>query len=334
LPQCFIALVVLITLLPAALHTLGEGSTFWFVLKLEEDKDFEPKELSKVSLKGLRTLVVDDDDLLAQAMVEFLHNWGMEAVAVESAQEALALLEKDAAFDLILCDYVMPEMDGLAFALAMKEREAWDNIKRVIFTRSPLKEKMRLFKEAGFNGYMMKPVWPERLKELLEVLMGMDEKNTDFISIHNVHHAEFEDVYAAQQAEGEGKTIHVLVAEDNKVKQLVVKKILEKLHCVVAVAGDGKEALEKIAEQEYDFILMDCQMPEMDGFEATQAIREQESQGVLSRQVIIALTANAMKGDKKKCLEAGMDDYIAKPLKQLDIERVIRTWVLEKPAAI
>jgi PAS domain S-box-containing protein len=298
----------------------GRGSTFWFTVRLERKS--EPAQLKAPSarLAGRRVLVVDDNATNRQILRHQLGYWGLRVTAVESGPRGLALLQQAAAsavpYDLAILDMKMPEMDGLALARAIKQDAALAGVRLVLLTSFGQRGHGAEATRIGIAAYLTKPVDEADLYDcLVEVL---DEtrpgRGQHLVTRHSLREQR-PPVAAA-----------VLVAEDNEVNQKVAAKILERLGYRVELAENGKEALAACARRRYDAVLMDGQMPGMDGYEATRRIRERETRG--GRRVpIIAMTASAMKGDREKCLDAGMDDYVSKPVTPEKLEAVLRKWV-------
>ena len=304
----------------------GRGATFWFTVRLE----LQGPEASASTagaptrLAGRRVLVVDDNATNRQILKQQLGYWGLRTTAVESGARALAALREAAAsgpgYDLAILDMKMPEMDGLDLARAIKEEPSLFAVKLVLLTSFGQRGHGAEAARIGISAYLTKPVDEADLYDCLVEVMdeGRRKRAPHLVTRHTLR--ELRPLAGAQ----------VLVAEDNEVNQKVAVRILEKLGYRVEVADDGREALEACARVAYDAVLMDGQMPGMDGYEATRRIREREEGG--RRLPIIAMTASAMKGDREKCLEAGMDDYVSKPVTPEALAAVLRRWV-RPPAA-
>jgi PAS domain S-box-containing protein len=298
----------------------GRGSTFWFTVRLERQAEAVPVAAPSARLAGRRVLVVDDNATNRQILRHQLGYWGLRVTAVESGPRALALLQQAAAsgtgYELAILDMKMPEMDGLALGRAIKEEPALAAVRLVLLTSFGQRGHGAEASRIGIAAYLTKPVDEADLYDcLVEVLdEARSRRSSHLVTRHSLR--EQRPPVAA----------HVLVAEDNEVNQKVAVKILEKLGYRVELAENGREALAACARRRYDAVLMDGQMPGMDGYEATRRIRERETRG--GRRVpIIAMTASAMKGDREKCLEAGMDDYVSKPVTPEGLEAVLRRWV-------
>jgi two-component system sensor histidine kinase/response regulator len=262
-------------------------------------------------LGGIRTIVVDDNASSRRILQELLENWRMECSVVESGFAALRAIDEarraGLPFTLALVDADMPGMDGFGFVERMKKDKDLPSISVVMLTSAGRRGDAVRGRELGISAFLTKPV---RRSSLLDTIM-----NTLGVSPNEEARIQ---ASAVPRARREGRiSLKILLAEDNAVNQKLTTRMLEKHGLGVTVAGNGKAAVaafEEAREHPFDLILMDVQMPEMDGFEATHAIREIEK--LKGTHVhIIALTANAMKSDRDQCLAAGMDGYLAKPIK-------------------
>jgi CheY-like chemotaxis protein len=247
-------------------------------------------------------------------------------VSVECAEggpEALLMLraarEGGHPFDAAVIDMQMPGMDGLQLARAVKEDPAISDVRLVLLTsmgkRGDDAEEVR---RVGIEGYLTKPARQHELRDALATVMGRDE---DPAAGQGDAPLVTRNVLREARAQSKG---HVLVAEDNPVNQMVALKMLERLGYRVDVVANGAEALEEVSLGRYDAVLMDVQMPEMDGYEATRRIRERE--GAAKRTPVIAMTANALEGEREEALSAGMDDYVVKPVKAEELDSVLGRW--------
>ena len=298
----------------------GQGSTFWFTVRLaRQGPGAAAAPAVPARLAGRRVLVVDDNATNRQILKQQLGYWGIRATTVESGPKALALLREAAGsgpgYDLAILDMKMPEMDGLTLARVIKDEPALSSVRLVLLTSFGQRGHGAEATRIGIAAYLTKPVDEADLHDcLVEVLdEGRPRRAPRLVTRHSLR--ELRPPVAAR----------VLVAEDNEVNQKVAARILEKLGYRVEVADNGRDALEACERTRYDAVFMDGQMPGMDGYEATRRIREREGAG--PRLPIIAMTASAMKGDREKCLAAGMDDYVSKPVTPEDLERVLRRWV-------
>jgi two-component system sensor histidine kinase/response regulator len=298
---------------------VGEGSTFSFAIRFER----QPQAAATLStppmrLAGRRVLVVDDNATNRQILRQQLGHWGLRVTAVESGLEGLAVLRSGAAsghrHDLAILDMKMPGMDGLSLARAIKSDEALETVRLVLLTSLGQRGHGAEASRIGISAYLTKPVDEADLYDcLVEVLTRGTRRTPSLVTRHSLREARPQ------------KGARVLVAEDNEVNQKVAVRLLEKQGYRVEVADNGREALEACQRSVYDAVLMDGQMPGMDGFEATRRIREEE--GEKRHTPIIAMTASAMKGDRERCLEAGMDDYVSKPVTPESLDAVLKRWV-------
>jgi signal transduction histidine kinase/DNA-binding response OmpR family regulator len=302
----------------------GTGSTFWFSLRLPLDPDPAPRWSPKAQVTGVRALVVDDNPVARRVSREQLTNWGLRCDEAASGDEALQRLHEAQgqgdAYRVALLDARMPEMDGIALGQKIKAEESLNDTALILLTSAPRQGDGHEFAAAGFSGYLVKPVPSVDLADALATVLDTPGPRR-LVTRYTLAEARHE---SAGSVSAEPLGLRVLVAEDNRVNQKVVSRLLEKQGCMVEVVDDGSAAVEKALHFTYDLILMDCQMPQMDGFEATAAIRRDP--GAAGRVPIVALTASAMQGDREKCLAAGMNDYISKPIAVQDLKRVLKQW--------
>jgi CheY-like chemotaxis protein len=289
----------------------GSGSTFWFTLRFAAaDQNVQHRSPTPLTLKERRVLVVDDNQTNLKILAGQMARCGVLATCVSSAASALEALRLQAAagrpYEIALLDHDMPDIDGSQLGALINEDPAISSTRLVLLTSSGQPGDSSHFSRMGFAGYLLKPVSHGDLVDTLMIVLGAapDERNAAKRPIVTQH-----ELLAMRARE---KRTHVLLAEDNLVNQKVGVKLLEKIGCTVEVAANGKEAVRAWENGHFDVILMDCQMPELDGYEATQQIRARES--ATHRTPIIALTAHAMKGADDECRAAGMNDYITKPI--------------------
>ncbi len=290
----------------------GRGSTFWFSVcfKLQEPS----KPVSHVDVKGRRVLIVLDNMTNRWVYTEMLKDWKMLSLAVEGGGPALLSLkcahEQGTPFDIALLDAQMPGMDGMTLAEQIKQNPELKSTGLIIMTSSGRPGEATRCRQIGVGGYLTKPVMSsELLGAVRRVLSGaIDDRSHPLVTRHSLRENR--------------RPLRVPLAEDNAVNQAVVVGMLQKRGHRVTVAEDGHEAIAAIVNEAFDVVLMDVQMPHMGGFEATAAIRARDrSKG--GHLPIIALTAHAMKGDRERCLEAGMDAYLTKPIKAKELVRTI-----------
>jgi two-component system, sensor histidine kinase and response regulator len=302
--------------------TEGAGSTFWFTARFQlAARKHIDRQTQHEALKGLRVLVVDDNASNRKALAGQLAGCGVQVVCVSSAQDALQKLVDatfaDQPFEVALLDFHMPECDGEQLGKLIRSYNHLTHTRLVLLTSAGHRGDAQRFADLGFAGYLVKPITRRDLTACLSLVMSSSaeswkERAQPLVTRHQVR---------AVRIEGDRR---VLLAEDNPVNQKVARIVLEKLGLEVEVVNNGRDAVEAWQKGKYDLILMDCQMPQLDGYAATRRIREEEE--LQGRHIpIVALTAHAMKGDDIKCLEAGMDDYLTKPL-----DRALLIACLEK----
>ncbi|MEJ7860261.1 MAG: PAS domain S-box protein [Pyrinomonadaceae bacterium] len=314
--------------------TPGVGSTFWFTARLE--KQLTPAVLTPVTstanLKGKRVLVVDDNDTNRLIFLYQTASWGMIGTEVNSGAKALELMREAAAnkkpFDIVILDLMMPEMDGFDLAHAIKADPGIAEIPLVLLTSYGKHGHDEMARDAGINAYLQKPVKQAQLYNCLLAVMTHgsvyvgNERSSQLTTQYTLRTAALlKDEVASAPLKG-----HVLIAEDNAINREVILNQLQSLGYSADAVFNGREAVEALEKHLYDIVLMDCQMPEMDGFEATAEIRRRE-EGKLNRIVIIAITANVFKGEHEKCLAAGMDDYLGKPVNVKKLRKMLKRWV-------
>ena len=303
----------------------GQGSTFWFTLRLPLDRAAPAIPSHVVDLTGYRMLVVEDNEVNRRILREQLRSREIRFDIAGSAAEALKLLRAAGAtgdpYQVAMLDFMMPEMDGEMLGRAIKADPLLRDTRLIMLSSAGMRSDFARLRDAGFAAYLTKPVKPSLLFDTLATVCDAAPP-TSMLALQRAVAAPspFTNTRAAN---GESVRYRILLAEDNIVNQKVAGKLLERLGCRVDMAANGKEAVEMWRKLPYDLILMDCQMPEMDGLEATKAIRERESQDRHSRIPIVAMTAGAMQGDWELCLAAGMDDYLSKPVKIADLQSVL-----------
>jgi CheY-like chemotaxis protein len=269
-------------------------------------------------LRNVPVLVVDDNATNRQILVETLQHWGMHVTAVDGARPALAALNyamrSATPFDLVLLDVMMPEIDGFGLAERIRQQPVFYEVRLLMLSSAAHPPDRPACERLGIAAYLTKPVkQSELLRAILSAMQpGAGETRREPV-ITAVPHAL--------------PPLRILLAEDNPVNQRLAIRLLEKQGHSVHVVPSGRLAVETVEEHDYDVVLMDIEMPEMDGLEATRRIRERE-QATGRRTPIIAMTAHAMKGDEEKCLEAGMDSYLTKPIQLADLWKALATHVV------
>jgi signal transduction histidine kinase/CheY-like chemotaxis protein len=308
----------------------GKGSRFICILPLEVDFSPAPQPLPAADLNGLRVLIVDDNEINRRVVHEQIVSWGMRNGSYETAEGALqAVREARAAGDpyhFVIADFQMPGMDGATLATAIKRDPAIQDTVVVILSSIGGWRQVKGLEGNCVDGCLVKPVRQSQLFNMLATAWAQRLHATKALQADI-----FKPRPAARQSaieRFEGAHVRVLVAEDNVVNQKVAVRMLERMGIRADVAGNGREAVDMMRLIAYDLILMDCQMPEMNGYEASIEIRRLEGQK--RRTAIIAMTAEALEGSREHCLASGMDDFIAKPVKVESLVEAIRKWA---PAA-
>jgi len=308
----------------------GEGSEFWFTARFELQKGvLKQIPLLLPELSGVHTLVVDDNATNREILLRRLLYWGMRTEEAPDGQSGLEALQRAAGrgdpFELAVIDMQMPGMDGESLGRVIKEDPILNGTRLVMLTSSGARGEAKRFQEIGFSGYAVKPIRHEELKGVL--LLSLSENaaaNTAIPPIATRHTAREALPRFANRA------VRILLAEDNITNQQVALGILRNLGLSADAVADGREAVEAIRLLPYDLVLMDVQMPEMDGLEATRRVREMESEKNRSAIPIIAMTAHAMQGDKEMCLKAGMNGYIAKPILSRELAEILEEWLPQR----
>ncbi len=299
----------------------GEGSTFWFTVPMP---CAEPPFVDDGSLEGRRILVVDDTPTDLRIIEEYCAAWQCKVLLAKDAADARAVLNKETErgnrVDVAILDFNLPDEDGLSLARWFRQQERYQTICLVLISSLKGLEKATDIESLMLEATMSKPVRPSNLREvLLHALFGTASGESG------------EEVETVQpQITDSTLNNRILVIEDNVVNQQVAKIVLEKEGFEVTLAADGKIGVEKWQSASFDLILMDCQMPTMDGYRATQEIRKLER--IDDTHIpIIAMTAHAMEGDREKCLAAGMDDYTTKPIDEAQLLKLLNEWLTERP---
>ncbi len=302
----------------------GEGSTFSFTARFGVAPASTDESLPG-NLIGRRILVVDDNRSNRRILEQHAKAWGMECEVSEDGADVPQRLRAAAAlgvpFDVLVLDLMMAGMDGFEVARQVKSDPGLATTHVVMLTAFGERGHGRQALEVGVSAYLSKPIRAGQLRDCLgEVIAGgagfqpdAPSRPIKLITRHTLRESRPEP--------------RILLVEDNKVNQKVALRILEKLGYRADVAGDGRAGLQALEEHAYDLVLMDCQMPVMDGFEATGHIRSREAAGVARRTPIVAMTANALQGDRERCLAAGMDDYLPKPVKPDDLGAALQRWL-------
>ena len=342
----------------SVMREAGQGSCFSVQLRLHRAAHIQPSPTFSQPLQGLKVCCVDDNETNRMVLYHYAHSWGMDAVLAEDGLQALTLLREQSRLgspcDLAILDMNMPEMNGMELAQAIKADPELQDLPLVLQTSSGLRGDSARSRDVGCDAYLSKPVRKADLHACLEMVMGGSTQT------HEIGASTSKGVSELDWVSSQSVSGHILVVDDHVVNQQLAQMMLERMGHRIDVVGNGLEAVEAVARIPYDLVFMDCQMPEMDGYEATKNIREMErkKQKVKSKELgvrreeqdkdfsetpdsspftphcshipIVAMTANAMKGDREKCLAAGMDDYISKPIKHEELALLLAKWLLVK----
>lgn len=316
---------------------VGKGSTFRFSVGLEMAKSRVAFDTGRrLKMNGRNMLIIDSHRLNQFVVGEMLNQWHCRHTAATSASEAINRLyeaiSQNEMFDIVILDSSVPDAEGMNLATRIRQVPGAENVPLVMLTSTPRVGDAARMRDAGFMAYLTKPIKAGHLLEALSAVMGRAQ---DKLSGSQNPVGESGKVGESPQiitrhilAESRRSHLKILVVEDNKVNQMVAIRLLERLGYHADVAANGREALQALREGNYSLVLMDCQMPEMDGYAATRALRQEEARSEShAHVVIVAMTAEAMKGDRERCLSAGMDDYIAKPVNLKELESVLLRYL-------
>lgn len=309
----------------------GEGSTFYFTAVFELDREAVQESRTGVEdLKDLEVLVVDDNKTNRIILRNMLKEWDVSVALAEGAEEGLAILKKrsitNRPIELILLDAQMPEINGFTLVERIKNDPMLNKATIMMLTSSSLRGDAARCRELGISAYLIKPVKKSELYEAIVCTLNQAKEEKKLVTRHTINE---KDINGGKQGlpDKKERVLNILLAEDNYINRKFAATLLEKRGWRVAAVQNGREALEALKMETFDLVLMDVQMPEMDGLEATQAIREKEKQ-TGGHIPIIAMTAHCMTGDKEKFLESGMDFYLAKPVKAEELYTVIENILL------
>jgi two-component system sensor histidine kinase/response regulator len=308
----------------------GKGSTFWFTVDFEKVSTLQQdRPLAQIDLHDLKVLVVGGHEANRVSVAAQLSAWGCRIIETSSGESALSLLTQavrdGVPFSIALIDRFVQGLDGAELGRMIKDNSLLRDTRLILMTSLGQPGDGARLETIGFSGYLTKPLRSALLRDCLTMVATPRTPESSgkaaraLVTRHTV-------------AEARKQRVRILMAEDNQTNQLVARKILEKIGYHADVVANGKEALKALSDHPYDLMFMDCQMPEMDGFEATELIRNGKLANVDSHIPIIAMTANAMKGDRERCIEAGMNDYLAKPVQPQEFVRVLDRWLPKEDA--
>jgi CheY-like chemotaxis protein/HPt (histidine-containing phosphotransfer) domain-containing protein len=304
----------------------GHGSTFWFTVRLGRRSSEEIDQMQWPNLEGTRILIVASNPTSLEVLRAQLISWRLSPSCCDNPERACEIL-RDAVlegqpFQMAMLDMNSDEINGSELAQLIKSDPSLSSIHLIALTSICHQDDLQ---QAEFTSWIRQPY---RKSQLWNVIVGIATEGTNFEQKRGEKRSALSDVTFQGS--------RVLVAEDNQVNQVLAREMLKALGCATQIVPSGVEAIKVFKEGDYDLILMDCQMPRMDGFETTQKIRELEeimrSKQSAQRVPIVALTAHAMKGDRERCLAAGMDDYLSKPFKQSDLAEVLDRWLVRDQA--
>jgi len=309
-----------------ASSVLGQGSDFSFNIQLKPSEEL-PLSQPNINLSGIKVLIVDDNHTNLEVLSKQLEAFGVEVVQAESGKEALILLNKYEInyFSMAIIDMQMPKMSGDMLCTEIKKIKSLQSLKLIMLTSIGKRGDAQHFSKLGFSAYLLKPVVINDLLNTMEVILDDDHLLKGTVPLVTRHYI------ASLQKTDNVPSAKILLVEDNRINQQVAVGILKKFGHSVDIAVNGVNAIEVLEKQgadtPYQLILMDCQMPEMDGYQATEYIRTEIENSKISTIPIIAMTANTMKGDKEKCLASGMNDYISKPINPKLLQEKINLWL-------
>ncbi|HMI89963.1 MAG TPA: response regulator, partial [Polyangiales bacterium] len=312
---------------------LGKGSTFWFTATFGAVNQDRASEVDRSQrLRGVRALVVDDNQTNRELLLELLNTWGVAADEASGGASALvcldAMAKRSMQYDLLLLDMHMPEMDGAQLARAISRRT--ERAPSIVLLTSLADHDRAAMKSLGIKACLTKPLRHSSLREtlvrVLERAEPMASTRSSSLPPHSPEHVRA--VAFENEQRGAMRGVRLLAAEDNEANQEVLLGISEYLGFEVVIASNGREALNELESgRAYDVVLMDCQMPVLDGYAAARAIRELEARRQLPRVPIIAVTAHALQGEREKVLEVGMDDYMTKPIDIAVLRARLEHWL-------
>jgi two-component system, sensor histidine kinase and response regulator len=296
---------------------LGVGSKFQFEVTLDVDPNQSDSRsmISPVNIQGVRVLIVDDNATNRRILKDMLSNWGMVPTTTSCGETALQALAdanaEDDAFQVVICDVNMPQMDGMMLVAAIKEQALLNPNRIIMLTSGARPQDARTLEALGIQAHLLKPA---KQSEIYNAVIGSLNSGRAVTTTASAKQSSAPAVVS--------RHLRILLAEDNIVNQKLAIGVLEKLGHKVSVAGNGLVVLDKLRHDDFDLVLMDVQMPDMDGFTATREIRKQE-ESTGQHLPIIAMTAHAMKGDRENCLNSGMDEYLSKPIRTKDLEEML-----------
>ena len=309
----------------------GKGSNFWFTAVFErQPEDRKEKIVVPNDIKGKHILIVDDNATNRHVLREQLNLWGCRhgeaSSGVQALEELRLKVDSKDSYEIAILDMQMPEMDGETLGRKIMQDPELKNTILIMMTSLGQRGDAKRLEQIGFAAYLTKPVKQSQLCDCLATVTStkkemLKDQPATIVTRHSV-------------AEDKKHKQRILLVEDNITNQKVALNILKRFGYNADAVSNGKEAVKALGMIPYDIVLMDCQMPEMDGYEATGEIRTSESKVLDHRVPIIAMTANAMKGDREKCLEAGMDDYLCKPVNPQELNDILEKWIAKQDSSL
>ncbi len=301
----------------------GSGSTFWFTAVFQKQAECQPAPQAATELEGFRVLVVDHQQSNVALIEGLLDRWGCAHACASDFEQAITLVSHAAAsgesFDVALIEIDLPDADDGRLCRRIQELPGHSTCKLVAMALLGRKGDAAELNALGFSGYLVKPIRESHLQGCLRLVLGQTQAPSDqtpptLVTRHTV-------------SETRKKEARILVVDDNATNRMVATKILEKLGYLAETVDSGHEALRALGASDYDLVFMDCQMPELDGLQATRMIREGKASNRNRDVAVVAMTAHAMKGDRELCLEAGMNDYLTKPVRATEVSAALERWL-------
>jgi two-component system sensor histidine kinase/response regulator len=308
---------------------VGRGTQFHFTLGLQtSEMQIETRAIASPEvLRGAAVLIVDDNSTNRRILEGMLKRWQMKPTSVDGGEMALARLaaasQAGTPYRLVLTDMHMPNMNGFELVERIRNSPGLSTATIMMLTSAGHRGDAARCQELGVSAYLLKPIRQAELRQAIAKVLGARDGSDPTPLITR---------YSLQDAQDPSASLRVLLAEDNPVNQMLAARLLEKRGHQVVVVANGRQALAALEKEKFDLVLMDMQMPEMDGFEATLAIREKEKGGEM-RQPVVALTAHAMKGDRERCLAAGMDGYLSKPIRPQELDEILEGYAASRRGA-